>query len=121
LASDGSAVVHIRVHSAAGQVLVAENLSMTRGKKNESFRQAESDPLSPITWGSSLASEGAVVDGTLCFSDRLEQGEGRAAEFSLIVQTSDGAHHAIGGSFQVSDGVVTDSGIPETAVDVDLR
>ena len=121
LASDGSAVVHLRVQGANGSILVAEKVSMTRGKKNESFRQAEGDPQSPIIWGDGLTSEGAVVDGMLCFSDRLQAGEELSAEFSLILQTSDGVNHAVGGSFLVSAGVVTDSGIPESPVDVDLQ
>ena len=94
---------------------------MERGKKNESFRHAASDPLTPVNWGDGLTLQGTALDGSLCFSDRLSTGEEVDAQFSLILATADGLHHTVGGSFSVAPGVVSDDGIPETDVDVDLK
>ena len=121
LAPDGSGVLHLRVLGAEGEVLVANNITMERGKKNESFRHANSDPLTPITWGDGLTLQGTAVAGSLCFSDRLSTGVQVDAQFSLILATGDGLYHTVGGSFSVPSGVVSNDGISEIAVDVDLR
>lgn len=121
VASDGSAVMHLRVVGGEGEELVADHISMARGKKNESFRHAVSDSQWPITWGDGLGNQGTVLDGTLCFSDRLTEGEGVNAEFSLILETADGEHHTVGGTFALSSGIVTQDGVPQTGVNVDLQ
>ena len=66
-----------------------------------------------------------VVDGTLCFDEKLANGLGDVlAEFSLIVEM-DGTHYTMAGNVliegqQVSagDGYIVDAPI---AVDIDLR
>ena len=101
---------------------VSASVDMKRGLTGRSYRQAEGQ----ATWSDKAGEHtGWVVDGTLCFDEKLANGMGDVlAEFSLIVQL-DGVHYAMGGNVLI-DGTQVSAGNgyaidAEMGVDVDLR
>jgi hypothetical protein len=115
------ATFELAVETATGLSVVAD-VDMKRGLTGRSYRQADGQ----ATWTDKEGQHtGWVVDGTLCFDEKLANGMGDVlAEFSLIVEI-DGIYHSMGGNVLIEGGQVTandgyavDAAL---AVDVDLR
>jgi hypothetical protein len=75
-------------------------------------------------WHGEDAFGGEVLDGTLCFSEKLSIGTPVSGEFSLIIEDDTGARHSVGGRFLL-DGpeIIAESPINVTSLntDFDLR
>lgn len=66
---------------------------------------------------------GDVVDGTLCFAEKLAAGAGVEGELSLVLETPAGDHHSVAGTFSLPGAAVTavDPVDVSAALDIDLR
>jgi len=75
-------------------------------------------------WHGDDGFSGEVLDGTLCFSDKLALGTPVSGEFSLVIEDAAGIPHSVGGRF-VLDGQELSGESPlsltSTTVDLDLR
>mgnify|MGYP001329325097 CR=1 FL=1 len=116
-----SATLELVVATPNGQSLVAE-VDMKRGLTGRSYRQAMGD----ASWTDKDGDHaGSVIDGTICFDEKLANGmDDVLAEFSLIVEL-DGLYYAMGGNVllegsQVAalEGFTVNAA---SAVDIDLR
>ena len=119
--ANGGVILSLEVTHGEDQILSVADVSLRRGKSGESFRDATAAGVGAAQWGVGLAGEGAVVDGTLCFSDKLTSGGSLGAMFSLIFQDAAGQHHTVGGTFTVPSGDIVDGHIPTVGLAVDLR
>jgi hypothetical protein len=115
------ATLELVVATPDGQTLTAE-VDMKRGLTGRSYRQATGD----AAWSDSDGEHaGVVVDGTICFDEKLANGlDDVLAEFSLVVEL-DGVYYAMGGNVllegpQVAalDGFTVNGA---GSVDIDLR
>ena len=107
-ASNDGATLNIMVNASNGQVLNAQ-VTLTRGLKDKSFRQATGQ----ASWG--LAGQsGTVVDGTACFPERLADGATTEVEFSLILDDGLGTYHSVSGHATVPGSSISTS--PSTQV-----
>lgn len=107
-ASNDGATLTVVVNTANGQVLNAQ-VSLTRGLKDKSFRQATGQ----ASWG--LAGQsGTVVDGTACFPERLKEGTATPLEFSLILDDGLGTYHSVSGHATVPGSAISTA--PSTQV-----
>ena len=111
----------ISVETPHGHSLSA-SVDMKRGLVGRSYRQASGEAMWSDKDGDHV---GAVVDGTICFDEKLANGlDDVLAEFSLIVEM-DGVHYAMGGNVLIGGAHVaamngfTVDGVQ--AVDIDLR
>lgn len=117
-AQDGEAVLAVRVMGASGLVLQGD-VTLERALKDKSYHRA--------TGTARWAPEGLdaqVVDGTLCFSERLASGAPAEGEFSLVLAAADGSFASVSGDFRVAGAVVStdpSAAFDADAVDVDLR
>jgi len=118
LASGDGASLTVRVVDASGLVFEGD-VTLDRALLDKSYRAA----VGTARW----APEGLdaqVVDGTLCFSERLASGAPVDGEFSLVLATGAGSYASVSGSFHVAgEGVSTDPkvAVQGSAVDIDLR
>ena len=119
--SNGGVVFGLNVAHGEGSVFSVSDVSLRRGKSEESFRDATGSANAPAQWGSGLSAQGTVVDGTLCFSDKLTAGVDLGAMFSLIIRDDGGAFHTVGGTFTVPADAIVDGLIPSVGLAVDLQ
>lgn len=117
IASDGSGTLTIEVDDGSGHVLEVKNISAARGLKDKSFRElAGTGMIGQVT--------GDVVDGTLCFENKLVAGQNVRAEFTIILQASGGQYYSTGGSFLLPGSTIGQNGDMEIAadtIDIDMR
>jgi hypothetical protein len=119
--SGAGATLELLVETPDGLSMVAE-VGMKRGLTGRSYRQATGDAAWTDKEGDHT---GIVVDGTICFDEKLANGlDDVLAEFSLVVER-DGTYFAMGGNVllegaQVAalEGFTVDGA---SAVDIDLR
>ena len=119
--SNGAVVMDLQVSSGPQQVLSVSGISLRRGKKDESFRDATPTTATQSAWGDGLSQSGTVLDGTLCFSDKITVGVDVHAQFSLILEDAAGAYHTVGGSFSLSASDISDGLVPGASLKVDLQ
>lgn len=95
LSEEGSnAGLSFQVTDKNGVVLKVEGVTLERGLLYKSFRNATGQ----ATWG--LPNQTAnIVDGTLCFSEKLDGNNDVQAEFSLVMETAPGTFESLSGSF----------------------
>jgi len=117
MAPTSDATVVLVVSSGEGQVLNAQ-VEMARGLKDKSYRSATGQ----ATWGFPPRS-GTVIDGTLCFPERLTDGTATQAEFSLVMDDGTGAYHSVSGTLNLPGSAVKlTSGVDINGmVDIDLK
>ncbi len=116
-ATSSDAELSVTVTDGSGQVL-AGTATLDRGLADKSWRNATGS----ATWSDGL--NGEVVDGAICFSERLEAGQAAIGEFSLVMQADDGSYHSVSGGFSLAaDAIKPASGetVLAPTVDVDLR
>jgi hypothetical protein len=119
--SGAGATLDLLVTTPDGQSMAAE-VDMKRGLTGRSYRQATGDAVWTDKDGEH---SGTVVDGTICFDEKLANGMGDVlAEFSIVVERG-GLYYAMGGNVllegaQVAalEGFTVDGA---SAVDIDLR
>ena len=115
------ALLSLTVQTPTGQSLNA-SVDLKRGLTGRSYRQAMGEALWSDKEGEHV---GLVVDGTLCFDEKLSAGlDDVLAEFSLIVEI-EGDYYAMGGNVLIEgsqvealNGFSIDGA---GAVDIDLR
>ena len=76
-------------------------VTMARGLKDKSYRSASGQ----ATWGFPPRS-GFVVDGTLCFPQRLTDGVATPGEFSLVMDDGVGNYHSVSGTVNLPGSAV---------------
>jgi hypothetical protein len=115
------ATLELTVATPEGLGLVAE-VDMKRGFTGRSYRQATGEAAWTDKDGDHV---GAVIDGTLCFDEKLANGlDDVLAEFSLVVEI-DGLYYSMGGNVLLdgaqvlaAEGFTVEGG---NSVDIDLR
>jgi len=117
LAPDGAgATLTLSVSDGTLTVLDA-TVALDRGLADKSWRNGSGT----ATWSSGM---GTVVDGAICFPDRLSAGVATQGEFTLVMRSADGSYHSVSGGFSLTAAQVL-VGAAETitasAVDIDLR
>ncbi len=113
----GSGTLTIRVRDALSVKLEGVELALQRGLRQESYRRMKGTAV----WG---AQSGNVIDGMLCFDNRLTVGVDAKAELTLILENADGDRFAATGRFVASGaGIDLTDGVKVSldAVDIDLR
>lgn len=108
----------VEVNTEQGKVLAA-TVTLERGLVLKSYREA----VGTASWGNPLA-DGEVVDGTLCFEQKLTAGTDTAMEFSLVIKAADGVHHSVsGGALLSGAGIAPDADpiVQSDTLDIDLR
>jgi hypothetical protein len=117
--SNGDATIFMTVQSGSGVALEAASIQLERGLLHKSYRKASGT----ATWGSP-SQTGSIVDGTLCFSSKLDGSAAVQAEFSLVMDTGGGSYQSVSGSFSVPAEAIdtsADVNIPPLWVDVSLK
>jgi hypothetical protein len=116
LSSGSEATVSFTVNSSGGQVLNAQ-VVMARGLKDKSYRNASGT----ATFGNPPMS-GSVVDGALCFADKLAAGIDAVTEFSLVIDTGV-AFYSVAGTLTIPNATIQTEGpsIEAPAIAIDLK
>ena len=119
IGSNGDATISMTVQGASGVALQAASIQLERGLLHKSYRKASGT----ATWGSP-SQTGSIVDGTLCFSSKLDGSAAVQAEFSLVMDTGGGSYQSVSGSFSVPAEAIdtsADVNIAPLSVDVSLQ
>ena len=115
--SGGQGTLTLRVRDALSVRLEATAVTVQRGLKQESYRRFKGSAV----WGSQ---SGEVIDGMLCFENRLTPGVAAKAELTLILENGAGERFAATGRFVAAGASVDVTGgvkVDLDAVDIDLR
>ncbi len=114
--ASGPATLSLTVTGAGGTF--EAQVTAARALLGKSYREA--------TGTASLGGQSwTVVDGTLCFAEKLATGQAVEGELSLILARPEGGHQSVAGTFTLP-GAAVDAGsdpttVAATALDVDLR
>lgn len=116
LEADGSgAYLMLEVTDGLDTILSAE-VDLARALVGRSFRDAEGEALFGASDGE--AASGQVVDGTLCFSEKLPEATGDVlAEFSLIIALEDGGFVSVGGDLWIPGALIDATAAPLVTVE----
>jgi hypothetical protein len=115
--ADGASV-SMSVRDANGEVLKIVQAQLQQGLKDKSYRKASGS----ASWGVP-SQTGDIVDGTLCFSDKLITAADVQAEFSFVMKTADGSHQSLSGTFSLPASAITNGAsiaIGSTSLDISL-
>ncbi|MEC9072534.1 MAG: hypothetical protein VX938_09160, partial [Myxococcota bacterium] len=120
--SPKTSTMDVSVVSNAGLAMSA-TVDLTRGLPGRSYRDAEG--WVTYEYAPGLTAELPVIDGTLCFQEKLAVATGDVlAEFSFIVAV-DGIYHSMGGNMVIPASALTNAanGLVDAdqALDIDLR
>jgi hypothetical protein len=117
-ANANGAWVSVSVRDANGEVLKVIQAQLQQGLKDKSYRKASGS----ASWAQPQKT-GDIVDGTLCFSEKLTGATNVEAEFSFVMQMADGSHESLSGTFSLAANTISvgDSiAIASTSLDISL-
>lgn len=117
-AGSGAASLKLTITDTTGQILSAD-ATLDRGLAEKSWRKA----TGTATWSMSGQAD-TIVDGAICFAEKLAPGDGVLGEVTLVMKAADGSYQSISGGFSLPGAAVrptAEVAVSAPTIDVDLR